>query len=282
MALILDDVSCEYAPGTPLASRALAGVTLALEPGRLAVVLGPTGSGKTTLLRVAAGLLAPTGGAVSVDGAPVSGRGSVRGAVGLVFQRPESQFFAVSLEEDCAFGPRNLGRSAADARADAREALAAVGLDPGRFAEREPWGLSGGEARRAAIAGVLAMRPRYLLLDEPTAGLDAAGRASALSAIRAARGHAGVLVVTHDPELFLAEADSVLVLRAGEAAFAGDVAALLARIGGLAREGAVDAPEVVRAQMLARERGAIASGPLTLDPEEAARALAAAGAGGRG
>lgn len=280
MALILTDVVCDYAPGTPMASRALDRVSLVLEPGELAVVLGPTGSGKTTLLRAATGLLRPVSGTVIVDGAPPAGRDSVPGAVGLVFQRPESQFFETSVEADCAFGPRNLGRSAADAIADAREALSAVGLDPGSYGPREPWGLSGGEARRAALAGVLAMRPRYLLLDEPTAGLDAAGRDAVLQAIEAMRARAGVLVVTHDPDAFLAQADRVLVLAAGRTVFAGDVPGLLDAIGALSEGGAAEPPEVVRAQVLATARGAVLTGPPELDPRRAAKRLAAAAAGG--
>ena len=263
-----------------MASRALEGVSLALEPGELAVVLGPTGSGKTTLLRAAAGLLAPTSGTVTVDDRPAAGRGSPRGAVGLVFQRPEAQFFAPSVEEDCAFGPRNLGRSTEEARADVRAALRAVRLDPDEFGSREPWGLSGGEARRAALAGVLAMRPRYLLLDEPTAGLDAAGRQAVCAAVEEARTRAGVLVVTHDAESFLGTADRVLILRGGRPAFDGDVPALLRELPRLAAAEDLDPPEVPRTLMLARESGLLPPGPLTLDVESAADLLAAARPGG--
>jgi energy-coupling factor transport system ATP-binding protein len=276
VALTLSDITCEYAAGTSVASVALQGVSLTLEPGELALVLGSTGAGKTTLLRAAAGLLPVSQGSIDVDGHPVSGARAVRGAVGLVFQRPESQFFSLSVEEDCAFGPRNLGRGSAEALADARSALEAVGLDPASFGPREPWSLSGGEARRAALAGVLAMRPRYLLLDEPTAGLDAAGRRAVCAAVDSARADAGVLVVTHDAEVFLGRADLVLVLRDGRVAFYGDVPELLEALPALARGGDVDPPEVARALMLARERGFAPDGPLTFDVESAADTLAAA------
>jgi energy-coupling factor transport system ATP-binding protein len=276
MALRISDVACEYAFGTAMASSALDGVSLALDPGTLTVVLGPTGSGKTTLLRAAAGLIPLARGTIAADGRPVIGPDSVRGAVGLVFQRPEAQFFALSVEEDCAFGPRNLGRTPAEARSDAREALGAVGLDPDAFGPREPWSLSGGEARRAAFAGVLAMHPRYLLLDEPTAGLDAAGRAAVCAAIEVARARAGVLVVTHDPETFLDVADGVLALREGRPVFEGDVSRFLAALPALADGGLVEPPEVPRTLLLAQARGARMEGGPTLDPHVAASMLAAA------
>jgi energy-coupling factor transport system ATP-binding protein len=276
MALTLSGISCEYAEGTSLASVALRDVSLALERGELVVVLGSTGAGKTTLLRAAAGLLAVSGGTVDVDGLPVSGPKARRGSVGLVFQRPESQFFSLSVEEDCAFGPRNLGRRHDEAVRDAHEALAAVGLDPAVFGPREPWSLSGGEARRAALAGVLAMRPRYLLLDEPTAGLDAAGRDAVCGAVEVARTQAGVIVVTHDAEMFLRQADRVLVLRAGLPVFLGDVPALLEALPRLAAAGDVDPPEIPRTLMLASERGHMPTPRLTLEVEAAADLLVAA------
>lgn len=276
MSLILTDVTCEYASGTAMAASALDGVSLTLERGELVVVLGPTGAGKTTLLRAAAGLLTTTRGTVEADGSPVAGPGSARGAVGLVFQRPESQFFSLSVEEDCAFGPRNLGRAPEEALADAHGALRAVGLDPDTFGSREPWALSGGEARRAALAGVLAMRPAYLLLDEPTAGLDASGRQAVCAAVESARTQAGVLVVTHDADIFLDSADRVLVLRGGRSVYDGDVPGLLASMPGLAAAGDVDPPEVPRTLMLARDAGLIGDGPLTLDVDAAAGLLAAA------
>jgi energy-coupling factor transport system ATP-binding protein len=277
VALIASDLTCDYAAGTVLASRALEGVSLQLDLHGLCVVTGPTGSGKTTLLRAIAGLLGPSGGSVTVDDAPVSGPGSRRGVVGLVFQRPEAQFFAPTVEEDCAFGPHNLGRAKADAVRDARDALAGVGLDPLVFGPREPWGLSGGEARRAALAGVLAMRPKYLLLDEPTAGLDAPGRRAVQAALANAREHAGVLVVTHDPDEFIGSADRALVLRQGRSVFSGTTQQLLEEIPGLWHRGLIEPPEVVRTLLLTAQRAGRAVGALAFDPTRAAEILAASG-----
>jgi energy-coupling factor transport system ATP-binding protein len=276
VGLILDGVGYVYGRGTAYAQRALEGVTLAVEPGRMTVVLGATGSGKSTLLRLAAGLEPPSEGRVTVDGVDtaLSEARSIRGSVGLVFQRPESQLFAETVADDVAFGPRNLGRTVGEAREDAERALLAVGLDPAVFGPRSPFTLSGGEARRVAVAGVLAMRPAYLLLDEPTAGLDAEGRSAVLASVQRAREDAGIVVVTHDAEEFLPLADTVLVLRDGATAFAGSPAELLADAEPLEAAG-LALPAVLEVQLRAREAGAQL--PLiTLDPALAAEMLAAA------
>lgn len=271
MALIAEAASYSYGAGTPYAVRALHRVDLALESGELLVIAGTTGSGKSTLLRVLAGLLPPASGTVQADGVSPQAK-EARGRVSLVFQNPEAQFFAETLLADVAFGPRNLG--ADDPAAAARHALGAVGLDPDVFGERSPFTLSGGEARRAAIAGALAMRAPYLLLDEPTAGLDARGRREVLTAIAAERERAGVAVVTHDPEEFLPVASRVLALAAGEVAFSGTVRELVDSPNAYLAAG-LRLPEIVRAQLLGRERfGTTAS--VTFEPTGAAEMLLAA------
>lgn len=279
MALSLEQAGHVYGDGTAYATRALRDVTLRVERGELAVVLGATGSGKSTMLKLAAGLALPTDGRVEVDGVATDGSEapSLRGRVGLVFQRPEAQLFAETVADDVAFGPRNLGLSAEEALAAAERALVAVALDPAAFQERSPFTLSGGEARRVAIAGVLAMRPPYLLLDEPTAGLDAAGRAAVLGAVAAAREDAGVIVVTHDAEEFLPMADHVLVLAEGRPLFAGPPAEILADPEPLVAAG-LALPGVLEVLVLARARGT-SLGMLTLDPALAADLLAQAAGG---
>lgn len=274
MALKLDAVGYTYAAGTSYAMRALKQVSLCVGPGELVLVLGSTGSGKSTLLRIAAGLLGADEGVASLDGDPLT-RARARGTIGLVFQDAESQLFAETLLSDVAFGPRNLGASVEQAAVRAREALSSVGLDPQTYGDRSPFALSGGEARRAAIAGVLAMSPSYLLLDEPTAGLDARGRRAVREVIRAMRQSGGVVVVSHSAEEFLGEADRVLVLASGEAAFAGDSSDLVAEPSAFSAAGLI-APDVLRFQMLARERG-IDPGPYTLDPAAVVAHLALTG-----
>jgi energy-coupling factor transport system ATP-binding protein len=274
MGLKLAGIGYAYSTGTSMAQPALSGVSLLVEPGDLVLVLGATGSGKSTLMRIAAGLLEPQTGSASIDGAPLT-RAAARGAVGLVFQDAESQLFAETIAADVAFGPRNLGVPAEKLARSVTDAMALVGLPEAEYGARSPFTLSGGEARRAAIAGVLAMRPRYLLLDEPTAGLDSRGRRSIRAAIAEARKSAGIVVVSHSAEEFLGEADRVLLLADGAVAFAGSARELIDGPAHFERAGLI-APDVLRVQQLALEAGHDAR-PFSLDPRVAAAALAQAG-----
>ncbi|MDP2181239.1 MAG: ATP-binding cassette domain-containing protein [Actinomycetota bacterium] len=278
MALILDNVSFAYGEGTQFATPAVRRVGLSVGRGELTLVLGPTGSGKSTLLRLAAGLLRPTGGLVTLDGQAVKGVvAGEREGVGLLFQSPETQLFAETVVQDVEFGPVNQGRRPQDAREDAVWALESVGLDPESFGDRSPFTLSGGEARRAALAGVLASRPGYLLLDEPTAGLDADGRAAVVELIIGLKEHAGIAVVTHDAEEFLPHCDRVLVLTGGARVFEGSPEELLVDVGVL-EEAGLFVPDVLRIQLEAVRRGAVLE-RFELDPDRAATALVRAGVG---
>ncbi len=273
MGLTMDRVGMIYQAGHEYSVAALDAVTVEVEPGRLTLLVGATGSGKSTLLRIASGLLAPTGGSATIDGAPLDA-GAARGKVGLIFQDAESQLFADTVLDDVAFGPANLGEKVEDAREAARDALRSVGLDPESYGHRSPFALSGGEMRRAAIAGVLAMRPRYLLADEPTAGLDAPGRRAVRRLLVAQSKHAGVVVVSHAAEEFLGEADDLVIMGAGRIVWSGPAADAIADPGILTRHG-LQAPPVLEVQRLAVERGASLPA-ITLDPSAAAAALATA------
>lgn len=203
---------------------ALADVSLRLEPGHSTALLGPTGSGKSTLLFLLRGLLEPDAGEVRIDGLSAADAefAAIQRSVGVVFQQAERQLFAISAREDVAFGPRQLGWSPADVGAAVTEALDMVGLPEGRFGERHPYSLSGGEQRRLALAGVLAMRPRTLLLDEPFVGLDPGARRDLAATIRRLRdGGRSILLATHDVDQAWALCEERVVLAGGRVAAAG-------------------------------------------------------------
>jgi len=175
-----------YAPGTPFERVALRQVNLQIAVGERVGILGPTGSGKSTLAQHLAGLLKPTAGRVLLDGMPVhSAPRDHRLQVGIAFQYPEDQIFEQTVFREVAFGPRNLGLDEAEVTARVRWALEMAGLDPETMSQRMPFTLSGGEMRRVALAGILAMRPRVLILDEPTAGQDPQSRRGLLARILA-------------------------------------------------------------------------------------------------
>jgi energy-coupling factor transport system ATP-binding protein len=231
-----DSVSFRYRGDAPLA---LDGVCLTLEAGELVAVVGANGSGKSTLARLCDGLLAPTSGSVTVDGLDSVDPASlwkVRSMVGMVFQDPDDQIVGTVVEEDCAFGPENLGLPSDEIRVRVDSSLRAVGLDG--LERREPHLLSEGQKQRLAVAGALAMRPRYLVFDEPTAMLDPVGRRAVLEIterLAHSEGH-GVLVVSHDIS-GVARADRVIGLAQGCVVFDGapdglmDDAPMLQRVG---------------------------------------------------
>ena len=181
MGIALENVSFTYQEGTPLASTALSDVSLTIEDGSYTALIGHTGSGKSTILQLLNGLLVPSAGSVRVFDTLITSNSKnkdirqIRKQVGLVFQFAENQIFEETVLKDVAFGPQNFGVSEEDAEQIAREKLALVGIDESLF-NRSPFELSGGQMRRVAIAGILAMEPAILVLDEPTAGLDPLGR----------------------------------------------------------------------------------------------------------
>jgi len=216
-------LSHTYADGR----TALSGVSFSVEPGECVGLVGPNGAGKTTLFLRLCGVLSGKPGQAAVGGldpADPAQRRKLPETVGVVFQNPDDQLFSPTVLEDVAFGPLNLGATADEAKVRASEALAVVGLaDAG---ERVPFQLSGGEKRRAALAGVLAMRPAVLLLDEPSMFLDPRGRRELIGVVRGLPGTK--LIATHDLELVLDTCSRVLVLDGGSLHADGPAAALLA------------------------------------------------------
>ncbi|MBN2565446.1 MAG: ATP-binding cassette domain-containing protein [Candidatus Eisenbacteria bacterium] len=214
MRIVLAGVGVRYDQGMPASTTALDGVDLSIEQGERVAVIGPSGSGKTTLLEVMSGLSAPTTGRAFLE--PAGNGRSLRDAVGLAYQFPELQFFEETVFADVAFGPVRQKIPATEIPARVRDALARAGLSPDDFAQRSPLSLSAGEKRRAAIAGILALGRPFLLLDEPTAGLDpsTAERVERLIVAEAGSG-VGVVFVTHDLELVERSATRIVVLLNG-------------------------------------------------------------------
>ncbi|BDG62252.1 energy-coupling factor transporter ATPase [Caldinitratiruptor microaerophilus] len=277
MPVVLDNVSFVYHPGTPHAWRALDGVSLTLDDREAVGVIGPTGSGKSTLVQHIGALLRPTSGRVWIDGVDTSARRAdlraVRRKVGLVFQYPEHQLFAATVREEVAFGPRNLGVPEAEVEERVRWALEAVGLGP-ELLDRSPFALSGGQARRLALAGVLSMRPQLLVLDEPTAGLDPLGRREMLDLVRRLHeGGMGVVLVSHSMDDVAELVGRVIVLDRGRVVLDGPAREVFHRRQELAALG-LDAPAAARLVDLLRERGWPLPGQ-AVTAAEAAREIAA-------
>ena len=209
-----------YSAGTPFEVTSLEGISLGIKRGEFFAIVGATGSGKSTLVQHFNGLLTPTSGKLWVCGVDVSGKKARRDLwrrVGLVFQHPEQQLFEETVFEDVAFGPKNMGLPRDEVRQRVIEALQLVGLDPEQAERQSPFQLSGGNMRRVAIAGVLALKPEVLVLDEPTAGLDPRGRRQLLDLVESFRQKQGttIVLVTHNMEEVAARAERIAVLHKG-------------------------------------------------------------------
>ena len=221
MGIALENVSFTYQEGTPLASTALSDVSLTIEDGSYTALIGHTGSGKSTILQLLNGLLVPSQGSVRVFDTLITSTSKnkdirqIRKQVGLVFQFAENQIFEETVLKDVAFGPQNFGVSEEDAEQIAREKLALVGIDESLF-NRSPFELSGGQMRRVAIAGILAMEPAILVLDEPTAGLDPLGRKELMNLFRKLhQSGMTIVLVTHLMDDVAEYANQVYVMEKG-------------------------------------------------------------------
>lgn len=221
--IVFEQVDFTYNPGTPFEVPVLKNINLTLEPGRVTAIIGHTGSGKSTLIQHLNVLLKPSKGKIKIGDHVITAQSDsknlkqIRKKVGVVFQFPEAQLFEETVIKDVMFGPLNFGASQEEARAIAEEMLALVGIDPALY-ERSPFELSGGQMRRVAIAGVLALEPEVLVLDEPTAGLDPLGQIEMLTMfidLQQAR-QLSLILVTHQMDDVAEFADQVVVLKKGQ------------------------------------------------------------------
>ena len=247
-----------YMPGTPFEARALKGVSLAIEDGAFIGIIGHTGSGKSTLITHLNGLEPSEPGVVFVNGIDLGAKDTdliaVRRTVGMVFQYPEYQLFEETVAKDVAFGPKNLELDDAEIEKRVAMAIAQVGLDPAT-AQKSPFELSGGQKRRVAIAGVLAMQPSILILDEPAAGLDPAGRREMLELIRAIHDSGvTVVMVSHSMDDVGRYCDRLFVLNKGEIAYSGTPAEVFVHDTRLHDIG-LDVPECAKLARVLRSGG---------------------------
>ncbi len=244
----IKDLTHTYSPGTPFEHTAVSHINLSFRPGELTGVIGHTGSGKSTLIQHLNGLLKPTSGQVLFQGEDIwkdkKFTHSIRGRVGLVFQYPEYQLFEETCWKDIAFGPKNQGITGDELDARVRRAAGFVGISE-NLLEKSPFDLSGGQKRRVAIAGVIAMEPDVLILDEPTAGLDAAGRDAILENIRAYQQaqNAAVIMVSHSMEEVAELCSRLIVMNKGSVAMDGTPAEVFTHADKLTKMG-LSVPQV--------------------------------------
>ena len=260
MSINLTNVFYTYMTGTPFERQALNDVSVSIEKGEILAIIGHTGSGKSTLVQHLNGLLKPSSGKVTIDDIDISGRGGeakkARQQVGMVFQYPEHQIFAETVYEDIAFGPRNRGFSAEEVDKQVHEAMAFVGLGFDTFAKRSPFQLSGGQMRRVAIAGVVAMNPDYLVLDEPSAGLDPRSRNAVFKEILALHKERGIAIVlvTHSMEEAAKYANRMLVINKGKILFDGKPAEIFSQHKDELVAVGMDEPQVYKLSALLRSK----------------------------
>ena len=274
MSIALDHVSYVYSPGTAYEKHALKDVSLEIEQGQFVGIIGHTGSGKSTLIQHLNGLMKATSGKIFYNGQNIYEEGydmrSLRSQVGLVFQYPEYQLFEVDVLSDVCFGPKNQGLSREECERNAKEALELVGF-PEKYYKQSPFELSGGQKRRVAIAGVLAMKPKVLILDEPTAGLDPKGRDEILDQVEKLHRETGmtVVLVSHSMEDVARYVERIIVMNHGEKMLDGTPGEVFRHYKELEKVG-LAAPQVTYVMHDLKERGFDVSPDATTIEEAAA------------
>lgn len=260
MSIKVEQLSHIYSPGTPFESVALKGVNFEVSNGEFIGLIGHTGSGKSTLIQHLNGLLKATSGKIYIDGMDLTSADvtltDIRKKVGLVFQYPEYQLFEETIEKDIAFGPSKLNLSAEEITKRVKDAMYMVGLNYEELKDKSPFELSGGQKRRVAIAGVLAMKPDILILDEPTAGLDPKGRDEILNQIRVVQQTYGttIILVSHSMDDVSRLVNRLIVMNRGEVAFDGTPRQIFAHQQKMEAIG-LGVPKVVELSNKLREQG---------------------------
>ena len=255
----LKNVTFRYMPGTVYETVALKNVSVGFENGKITGLIGHTGSGKSTLVGMLNGLIKPMEGEVLLDGENIWDKpkkiGAVRFRVGLVMQYPEYQLFEDTVAKDIAFGPKNMGLPQEETERRVKEAAGIVGLSENELS-KSPFELSGGQKRRAAIAGVMAMAPEVLVLDEPAAGLDPVGRETVFSAIEEYRSlkNATVIIVSHSMEDMACRCDRLVVMSDGGVLMEGNCEEVFSHAEELKKTG-LDLPQITKLMLLLREKG---------------------------
>lgn len=271
MSIEVRNLNYIYSPGMPGETVALSDVSFDVSDGEVLGIIGHTGSGKSTLLQHLNGLMKPSSGEIYVDGQCITDgktkMSDVRRKVGLVFQYPEYQLFEETVAKDVAFGPKNLGMDEAEIEERVKDAVGLVGLDYEEIKDMSPFELSGGMKRRAAIAGVIAMGPRILILDEPTAGLDPAAHRDILAMVRRIHDEMGIILifVSHNMADIAALSDKVIVMNEGAIAMNGTPAEVFSQRERLEAMGLALPPAREIAELIKSKAPAFRSEALTID-----------------
>ncbi|MDU3523344.1 MAG: energy-coupling factor transporter ATPase [Clostridium saudiense] len=260
MSIKIENLTHVYMPKTPFEKKALDNVNLTIEDGEFLALIGHTGSGKSTLIQHLNGLLEPSSGRILVDEVDITSKEvkltDIRKKIGLVFQYPEYQLFEETIEKDVAFGPNNLGLSAEEVSNRVKKSMEMVGLDYETYKDVSPFDLSGGQKRRVAIAGVIAMEPKVLILDEPTAGLDPKGRDDILEQIKILheKYKMTIVLVSHSMEDVGKLAERIVVMNGGKSELLGKPSEIFKEVETLERIG-LAVPQVTYLMRALREKG---------------------------
>lgn len=260
MSIKIENLTHVYMPKSPFEKKALDNVNLVIEDGEFLALIGHTGSGKSTLIQHLNGLLEPTSGRILVDDIDITNKEAklteIRKKIGLVFQYPEYQLFEETIEKDIAFGPNNLGLSSEEVSRRVKKSMEMVGLDYETYKNVSPFDLSGGQKRRVAIAGVIAMEPKVLILDEPTAGLDPQGRDDILEQIKLLheKYKMTIILVSHSMEDVGKLAQRIVVMNKGKVELLGKPSEVFKEVETLEKIG-LAVPQVTYLMRVLRERG---------------------------